>query len=107
MHHDLAAAEVISERCLSSHAYLSHHCTCHVLPWRFSHTSHHAWLADRPSLPEFHTHELRLGENNASGHTLRPISAEDAAEANLRDGRAAAAADVAAMYLASGNERTG
>ena len=47
-----------------------------------------------------------MGENNEHGRTLRQITEEDAAEANLRDGRHAAA-DIASMYRASGNERTG
>ena len=47
-----------------------------------------------------------MGENNEHGRILRPISADDAAEANLRDGRHVAA-DIASMYQASGNERTG
>jgi|EP01043_Picozoa_sp_COSAG02_P023013 ABC-type uncharacterized transport system fused permease/ATPase subunit len=63
-------------------------------------------VSQRLSLPEFHSHELKMGENNEHGHTLRLISANDAAEANLRDGRHAAA-EIASMYQASGNERTG
>lgn len=63
-------------------------------------------VSQRLSLPEFHTHELKMGENNQYGQTLRLISADDAAEANLRDGRHAAA-DIASMYQSSGNERTG
>ena len=77
-----------------------------------------------------------MGENNEHGQTLRAITAvvsppapppppslflsacnsyshshtlslyQDAAEANLRDGRHAAA-EIASMYQASGNERTG
>ena len=63
-------------------------------------------VSQRLSLPEFHSTELKMGENNANGHVVRPISARDVAEANERDGRQAAE-DIASMYLASGNERTG
>ena len=57
-------------------------------------------VSQRLSLPEFHSHELMMGEDNAEGHTLRQISKELASMANLRDGRAEPA-DVTSLYLAS------
>ena len=40
------------------------------------------------SLPEFHSTELLMGEDNAEGHTVRAITTEMAQLADERDGRA-------------------
>ena len=56
-----------------------------------------ATVSQRLSLPEFHSTELLMGEDNADGHTVRAITKEMAQLANERDGRA----EMESIYLAS------